>query len=134
MAYLCEGGIVKVSEKHKALLRTRYDGTSTKAEIESVTKAIQQMSAGELDAFTKFQFKAGEVFVALMADLDSELERLGDRFPEERDPRNWTLQDWVTFDLAVFEHPYEELWRTYAKQEDNFHLVWQEVVRRLEEQ
>lgn len=122
---------MKVSQKHIALLRTVYGPSSTKTDHEMVIRAVERMGEAEQARFRDFQKAAGDVYVALMEDLDSELERLADDFPAESDPRKWVLADWVTFDLAVFGHEYEELWRTYAQQKDNFGLVWEKVLERL---
>lgn len=120
------------SPKHIALLKTLYGPSTTPTDLKMVQRAVSQMEEAEQETFTKLQVEAGDAFVALMEDLDTELEKLADEFPDEQDPRKWKLADWVTFDLAVFGHEYEELWRTYAKQEPNIHLVWAKVLERLE--
>jgi hypothetical protein len=122
---------VKVSQKHIALIRTLYAPAANATDQKMVANAIGRMDEAEQQQFAEFQKAAGDAFIALQEDLDSELERLADQFPDEPDPRKWKLADWVTFDLAVFGHEYEELWRTYASQKPNTHLVWEKVLERL---
>jgi hypothetical protein len=118
-------------QKYLLLLKTLYDPKSTKAELSAVGKAIAELTETQQVDFNNFQHKVGEVFLQIQADLDKGLDELADDFPEETDPRKWEDEDWVTFDLAVFEHKYEELYRTYAEQKPNLHLMWKEIETRL---
>lgn len=123
---------MKVKESHIALLRTMYGPKQEKADLLMVQNAIQRMEEKEQEQFSAFMIQAGEVFTDLMEDLDRELEKLADIFPDEEDPRNWDADDFLKFEAAIAGHEYEELWRTYALQKDNLHLVWAKVLERID--
>lgn len=117
--------------KYFLLMRTLFEGTATKAVLQAVNKAIGELSETEQVDFNNFQHKVGELFLTIREELDQGLEELAHRFPEETDPRKWDWADWIDFDMAVLNHKYEELYRTYAKQEPNIHLMWKEIESRL---
>lgn len=117
--------------KHLSLLKIMYDPKSGKQELESVKKAQLEMSETEQVQFDDFQYKVGNVFLQLKDDLDKGLEELADEFPDETDPRKWESGDWFDFYTAVLGHQYEALYTTYAKQEPNLHLMWEEIEKRL---
>ena len=122
---------MKVKESHLAILKTLYGAGADNVVRGTAGKAIERMEESEQKEFSAFQQLVGELFIELMEELDKGLEDLADACPHEPDPRKWDLSDWVTFELAIFGHKYEELYRTYAKQEENKHLVWKEIEARL---
>lgn len=124
---------MKVKESHLAILKTLYGAGADNVVRATATKAIERMEEKEKEEFSAFQKLVGDTYIQLMEDLDTGLEELADACPHEPDPRKWDLSDWVTFDLAVFGHKYEELYRTMAKQESNIQLVWKEIENRLAE-
>lgn len=125
---------MKVKQSHLAILKTMYGAGADQVQLQMTKSALERMDEEEKAEFDAFQKLVGDTFIQIMEDLDTGLEELADACPHEQDPRNWDLQDWVTFDLAIFGHKYEDLYRTYAKQEDNKHLVWKEIEARLAEQ
>lgn len=123
---------MKVNQKHLALLRTMQAPNPEKADLLMVQNAIKRMSETEQEEYSALMILAGQKFVELMEDLDAELEKLADVFPDEQDPRNWDADDFLKFEAAIAGHEYEELWRTYAYQKDNLHLVWAKVLERID--
>lgn len=117
--------------KHLTLLKTKYDPKAGTAEVAATHKAFAEMSETEQQQFNDFAHVVGNHFLQLMEDLDDGLTELADRFPDETDPRKWDWDDWLRFEDAIDCHKYEEFYRTYAKQEPNLHLVWQEITNRL---
>lgn len=110
-----------------------YGPKQLSTDIQMVQNSIKRMSEKEQEDFSAFMIQAGEMFTLLMEDLDRELEKLADIFPDETDPRNWDADDFLKFEAAIAGHEYEELWRTYAMQKDNLHLVWAKVLERIEQ-
>lgn len=101
-------------------------------DLQMVENAIGRMSEKEQEEFSALMILAGQEFTNLMEDLDRELEKLADIFPDEEDPRNWDADDFLKFEAAIAGHEYEELWRTYALQKENLHLVWAKVLERID--
>lgn len=122
-----------VKQSHIALLRTMYGPNPLPTDLQMVQNSIKRMEEKEQEQFSAFMILAGEMFTTLMEDLDRELEKLADIFPDEEDPRNWDADDFLKFEAAIAGHEYEELWRTYALQKDNLHLVWVKVLERIEQ-
>lgn len=124
---------MKIKQSHLALLRTMYAPKPTATDSQMVQNAIKRMSETEQEQYSALMILVGEHFTNLMEDLDRELEKLADIFPDEEDPREWDADDFLKFEAAIEGHEYEELWRTYAMQEDNIHLVWAKVQERIEQ-
>lgn len=110
-----------------------YAPKPTATDSQMVQNAIKRMSETEQEQYSALMILVGEHFTNLMEDLDRELEKLADIFPDEEDPREWDADDFLKFEAAIEGHEYEELWRTYAMQEDNIHLVWAKVQERIEQ-
>ena len=117
--------------KHLTLLKVMYDTTAGQQEMLAVGKALSEMTETEQQEFYDFQHVVGNHFVTVMEELDNGLEALADSFPNETDPRKWDLSDWFVFEQAITGHKYEQFYRTYANQQPNIHLVWEEIESRL---
>lgn len=122
---------MKNKAKYVAMLKVLYAGNAGKQELEAVSKAIAELTETEQVEFNNFQHTVGEHFLKVREELDEGLEVMADEFPEETDPRKWDVGDWYLFDVAVAGHKYEHLYRTYAMQQPNIHLVWKEIESRL---
>lgn len=122
---------MKNKGKYLTVLKTLYDPKSGKQELEAAGKAIAELTETEQVEFNNFQHTVGEHFLKIRDELDKGLDDLADVFPEETDPRKWHGADWVTFYNAIEGHKFEELYTTYAKQEPNIHLMWEEIESRL---
>lgn len=118
-------------QKYFLLMRTLSEGKATVEELAAVDKAIHELSETEQVEFNNFQHKVGEVFLKIREELDKGLDELADAFPDETDPRKWNGPDWQMFHAAVEGHEFEELYTTYAKQQPNLHLMWEEIKNRL---
>lgn len=117
-------------QKYLLLLKTLYGG-ATKAELDAVGKAIAELSETEQVDFNNFQHKVGEIFLKIQEELDQGLTDMADDFPDETDPRKWDGDDFVKFSVAIDGHKFEDLYRTYALQQPNIHLMWKEIETRL---
>lgn len=123
----------KNTQKHLTLLKVMYSPKSTRAELLAVQKATSsdQMTETEQVEFADFMHRVGNLHIELNHEMDLELTRMADSFPNETDPRKWDASDWLVFDMAVDGHPFQAIYTTYAKQEDNLHLIWAEIESRL---
>jgi hypothetical protein len=118
-------------QKYLVITRTLSEGKATKAELAGAQKAIEEIIETEQVEFNNFQHKVGEVFLKIREELDQGLTDMAEQFPEETDPRKWDVGDWYLIDVAVAGHKFEELYRTYAEQKTNLHLMWKEIETRL---
>lgn len=118
-------------QKYFLLMRTLSEGKATTAELAAVDKSIAELSETEQVEFNDFQHKVGEVFLKIREDLDQGLTDMADDFPDETDPRKWEAEDWITFEWAINGHQFEHFYRTYARQQPNLHLMWEEIKNRL---
>lgn len=122
---------MKVKASHLAILKTLYGAGADNVVRNTAGNAIGRMDEEETKEFEATQKIVGDIFIELMEELDEGLEELADACPHEPDPREWDLSDWMTFELAISGHKYEEFYRTYATQENNIHLVWKEIEERI---
>jgi len=118
-------------QKYLLLLKTLYDPTAGDQDRFAVGRAIHALTETEQVDFNNFQHYVGEHFLKIKEELDKGLDELADEFPEETDPRKWDVGDWYLFDVAVAGHKYENLYRTYAMQQPNIHLMWEEIEKRI---
>lgn len=122
---------MKNKGKYLTILKTLYDPKSGKQELEAAGKAIAELTETEQVEFNNFQHTVGDHFLKIREELDKGLDDLASAFPEETDPRKWDVGDWWQFDTAVEGHKFEGLYRTYANQQPNLHLMWAEIESRL---
>lgn len=122
---------MKNKAKYVTMLKVMYSDLPQQAELDAVNKAIHELTETEQVEFNNFQHTVGEVFLKVREELDAGLEEMAGHFPDETDPRKWDIGEWYMFDLAIAGHKYEELYRTYAEQKPNLHLMWKEIETRL---
>lgn len=114
--------------KHLTIVKNMYSGDTI---LQSMAiKACDKMEDKERVAFATFQVDVGNIFVELKEELDEAVEGLSEDF-SDGDPRKWSMDDWLTFEVAVTGHKYEEIIRLYANGQPNIHLIWQELENRL---
>jgi len=116
--------------KHLTILKNLYSGD--RVLVSMAKKAAQKFEEDEHAAFNTFQVDVGNLFIELKEELDQGLEDMADVFPEETDPREWGFDEWLIFENAVKDHPFEEIYRTMAKGHPNIHLIWKELDNRLD--
>ena len=105
-----------------------YSGDTVRAG--SALRACEFMQPKERVAFATFQVDVGNLFLELKDELDEAVANLGDDFSDP-DPRKWDMDDWLTFEVAVKGHKYEEIIRRYGSGEQNIDLIWKELSNRL---
>jgi hypothetical protein len=117
--------------KYLTLLKTLYNPKAGDQDKAAVGRAIHQLTETEQVDFNNFQHYVGEIFLKLMEELDKGLEELAPLCPDETDPRKWDAVEWCMFYSAVSNHKFERLYVSYARQEPNLHLVWEEIEKRI---
>lgn len=114
--------------KHLEIVKNLYSGDTVLAG--SAIRACEFMEEAEIDEFGNFQTEVGNLFVDLHTELDEAVANLGDDFTDP-DPRKWDMDDWLTFEVAIKGHKYEEIIRRYAGGKQNIDLIWKELSNRL---